>query len=273
MLLENTIVLSNLKVSENFYLLSLVSNNSIEHCKPGQFYMLKCKNDIFTLRRPISLHYANKETNVLEFYYEVKGGGTKDLASFQKGDVMNIQGPLGNGFDTNISNKNILVIGGGMGLAPMKYLVENLSKNNNVTFIIGARNASGLNILNNFELKNIQTFVTTDDGSKGIKGNVVDKLKVLLTDKSYDMILTCGPEPMMIAVGKIALDHNIPCQMSLEARMACGVKACVGCSIKTNDGMKKVCYDGPVFSADTIVDISPSEQNVGCTCNGKEGEQ
>ncbi|MGF6906485.1 dihydroorotate dehydrogenase electron transfer subunit [Fusobacterium sp. PH5-44] len=273
MLLENTIVLSNLKVSENFYLLSLISTESISHCKPGQFYMLKCKNDIFTLRRPISLHYANKETNILEFYYEIKGGGTRDLSSFQKGNLINIQGPLGNGFDTDITGKNLLVIGGGMGLAPMKFLIDNLSQNNNVTFIIGARNTNGLSIINNFDLKNIQTFVTTDDGSRGIKGNVVDKLKILLENNTYDMIFTCGPEPMMLAIGKIALEHNIPCQISLEARMACGVKACVGCSIKTNNGMKKVCHDGPVFQATAIVDVSPHVENTGCTCGTKDGDK
>ena len=268
MFLENSLILSNLKVSENIYLLSVVADKSIKHCKPGQFYMLKCKNDIFTLRRPISLHYADKKANILEFYYETKGKGTQDIASLKKGDTIDIQGPLGNGFDTNIFGKDVLVIGGGMGLAPMKYLIETLSVDNNITFITGSRNAGGINILKNFNMKNAQTFVTTDDGSLGLKGNVMDKLKGLLKDKTYHMIYTCGPEPMMEAVGKVAIAHNIPCQMSLEARMACGVKACVGCSIRTNDGMKKVCHDGPVFMAPTIVDLNPIvDNNTNQCCN------
>ena len=268
MILENSLVLSNIKVSESTYLLSVTADKSIKHCAPGQFYMLKCKNDIFTLRRPISLHYADKNANILEFYYETKGKGTQDIASLVKGDTINIQGPLGNGFDTSISGKDILVIGGGMGIAPMKYLTETLSPNNKITFIVGSRNSGGISILKNFELENIQTYVTTDDGSVGMKGNVVDKLETLLQEKTYSAIYVCGPEPMMVAAAKVAMAHDVLCYISLEARMACGVKACVGCSIKTNDGMKKVCHDGPVFSSTTIVDFTPITDNSTQSCNG-----
>lgn len=253
MFLEDCVVLENIKISDSYYLLKLKAEKSISVAKPGQFYMLQCKNKSTLLRRPISLHYIAKDKNIIEFYYEVKGKGTNEFKNINPGEIINLQGPLGNGFNTDIENKNIIVIGGGMGMAPMKFLTETLSKKNNVTFISGGRNKESMNILENFNLKNIETIITTDDGSLGIKGNVTIPLLSLLENKNIDKIYTCGPQIMMKHIMTIANKNNVSCEVSLEERMACGVGACVGCSILTKHGMKKVCKDGPVFDSKIII--------------------
>lgn len=267
MFLENCLIIENKLISDRYFLIKIKANEEmVKNCNAGQFFMLQCKNEIFFLRRPISLHYADKKDNILEFYYEVKGNGTLDIASLRQGETINIQGPLGNGFDTDVKDKNIVIIGGGMGIAPMKLLVEKLNSHNKIFFVAGGRNGEVLEILSNFDLDNLTLYLTTDDGSVGEKGNVVDSLKNILVDNKIDLIMTCGPQKMMEAVAKVAFDNNIKCLISLEARMACGIKACVGCSIKTKQGMKKVCYDGPVFDARDIVEYTPDE-NIGCCQN------
>lgn len=262
MFLENCLILDNCSLGSENYLLKIKSNKCIENSKPGQFFMLKCKNEITILRRPISLHYVDRKNQTLEFYFETKGKGTKEFSKLKKDDFIEIQGPLGNGFSTDTKNENILIIGGGMGIAPMKLTIEALAQNNYITFIAGARSQSHIKILDNFNLANIPTHVATDDGSYGFHGNVVQVLENLLTQNKYDKILTCGPHKMMEALYNVARRENIKIEVSLEERMACGVKACVGCSIKTKNGMKKVCADGPVFNGydvmekDYLVDFS-----------------
>lgn len=266
MFLEDCQILTNEKISEKYYLIKLKGDKTIKPASAGQFFMLQTKDKSTLLRRPISLHYVNKEEKILEFYYEVKGKGTEEFSRLKTGDTMNIQGPLGHGFTTNIKNENIIVVGGGMGIAPMKLLIEELSKYNNVTFICGGRDKNALKILKNMNLINIETIETTDDGSLGIKGNVTIPLKEIIKKRKIDRIYTCGPHIMMMAIKNIAELENIYCEISLEERMACGVKACVGCSILTKQGMKKVCHDGPVFDSKIIINMNPKEK-IPCSCN------
>ncbi|MEG0135151.1 MAG: dihydroorotate dehydrogenase electron transfer subunit [Cetobacterium sp.] len=266
MFLEDCKILENYQVSENYYLMKIESNKASQHSKAGQFFMLKVKNEIRILRRPISLHFVDKDKNILEFYYEVKGGGTKEFSSLEAGEVINIQGPLGKGFKTDVSGKKCVVIGGGMGIAPTKLLINDLKKNNEVIFIAGGRDKNAIEILKNLDLEGVKTYITTDDGSAGEKGNVISALCKVLEENKIDMIQTCGPHKMMEAVATKAQEAEVFCEISLEEKMACGVKACVGCSIKTLDGMKKVCHDGPVFDSKIIVDVNPKE-NLGCNCN------
>lgn len=262
MFLEDVKVIQNIQIADNYYLMKVEGDKIPKHSKPGQFFMLQCKDNSKVLRRPISLH--NVEGNTLEFYYEALGKGTKEFTRLASGETINIQGPLGNGYDTDLKGKNIVVIGGGMGMAPIKYLIKDLKENNDITFIGGGRNAGAVKIIEKFDFKNIELKVATDDGSVGAKGNTVDILKEVLKDKDIDIIYTCGPHPMMEAVAKVAQENNIRCQISLEERMACGIKACVGCSILTKKGMKKVCYDGPVFESTDIVDVDVVDPNGGC---------
>lgn len=265
MFLEDCKVLENCKIGENYYLIKVKSEKASQHSKAGQFFMLKLKNEIRILRRPISLHYVDKDEKILEFYYEVKGGGTKEFATLEAGEILNIQGPLGAGFTTDVKDKKCVIVGGGMGIAPTKLLIDELKKQNEVIFIAGGREKEALNILENLNLEGIKTYITTDDGSLGEKGNVISVLSRVLSDEKIDMVQTCGPHKMMEAVAEVALKENVFCEVSLEERMACGVKACIGCSIKTLDGMKKVCHDGPVFDSKIILDIDPKE-NIGCSC-------
>ncbi|MGL4998758.1 MAG: dihydroorotate dehydrogenase electron transfer subunit [Cetobacterium sp.] len=265
MFLEDCKVLENYKVGEDYYLMKIESDKASQHSKAGQFFMIKLKNEIRILRRPISLHYADKDRNILEFYYEVKGGGTKEFAALKSGDNLNIQGPLGTGFTTELKDKKCVVVGGGMGIAPTKLLIDKLKKENEVIFIAGGRSKEALNILQNLNLDGVKIYITTDDGSLGEKGNVVTVLNRVLAEEKIDIVQTCGPHKMMEAVAEVSLKASVFCEVSLEERMACGVKACVGCSIKTLAGMKKVCHDGPVFDASIIIDVNPKE-NTGCNC-------
>lgn len=256
MFLENCEILENINIGSNQFLMRVKSFKSSKIAKAGQFYMLKLKNGINILRRPISLHYVDKTNCILEFYYEAKGSGTKEISRLKKGDIIDIQGALGTGFSVDVEKKTCVIIGGGMGIAPTKLLLEQIKCKNRVIFIAGARTKEGLNILKNIDLNNIQTFLVTDDGTYGEKGNVITILKRILKEENIDMIQSCGPQKMLEGIVKLANEKQIYCEVSLEERMACGVKACVGCSIKTVDGMKKVCHDGPVFNSKIILEIA-----------------
>ena len=251
MFLEDCIIIDNIQISDDKYLLRVKSKESYKYSKAGQFFMLKSST---FLRRPISLHYIDND--VLEFYYQVKGEGTKYLSKLKKDDTINIQGPLGNGFDTSIQNKKVLIVAGGMGIAPIKLLIEKLIANNSITLIMGGANESAIKIMQRFNTNNIELYITTDDGSVGDKCNTVDKTKEILKEKSFDIIYTCGPTIMMKGLIKVARENNIQCYASLEERMACGVNACLGCNIEIKDEnsengymLKKVCHDGPVFDS------------------------
>lgn len=248
MFLENCKVVKNENIAKNMFLLVVKSETAVSKTRAGQFFMLEVKN---FLRRPISIHNVDMDKKELEFYYEVKGKGTNELSRLKVGDKLNIQGPLGNGFDTEVEGKNIVVVGGGMGIAPTKLLMKKLA-NNNIIFVAGGRSKDHLEILKNMELAGIEVITTTDDGTLGIKGRVDTVLEGILTNKKIDAVYTCGPEKMMLSVANISAKNKVKCYVSLEARMACGVKACVGCSIKTKIGMRKVCHDGPVFDSSIL---------------------
>lgn len=252
MFLEDSVVIDNIQISDDKYIIKVKSKESYKYSKAGQFFMLKSNT---FLRRPISLHYIDND--ILEFYYQVKGEGTKYLSQLKKDDILNIQGPLGNGFDISFKDKNILLVAGGMGIAPFKLLIEKLLYNNNyITLIMGGANETAIKIITRFDTSSIDLYITTDDGSVGDKGNTVDKTKELLKQKNFDIIYTCGPTVMMKGIVNIANENNILCYASLEERMACGVNACLGCNIEIKDNnsesgytLKKVCHDGPVFDS------------------------
>lgn len=175
------------------------------------------------------------------------GDGTRKLATVSVGDTVNVVLPLGNGFTLPTSSeKNVLLIGGGVGTAPMLYLGA-LLKNMECkpTFLLGARSESDLLQLDLFKEMG-DVYITTEDGSMGEKGYVT--MHSILKQKRFDMIYTCGPKPMMMAVAKYAKSADIECEVSLENKMACGVGACLCCVEKTQEGHVCVCKDGPVFN-------------------------
>lgn len=251
---ENAVIIENKKLAEGYYIMKVKSPKIAEVAVAGQFSMLQPKNEIRILRRPISIHSVDKTLGEMEYYYEVLGGGTKEFATLSEGDIINIQGPLGKGFDLNVEGKKVVAVGGGLGIAPLKELLVQLKDKNEVLHIAGGRNEKHLSILSSFP-SDIKTLVATDDGSLGHKGNTVEVLREYLKENKVDIIYTCGPHVMMEAVARVAKEYGIRCQVSLEERMACGVKACMGCSIPTTKGMQKVCYDGPVFEAEEVIDV------------------
>lgn len=175
------------------------------------------------------------------------GDGTRKLATVQKGDTVNVVLPLGNGFTMPASaDTKVLLVGGGVGTAPMLYLGEVLLKQGcKPTFLLGARSKNDLLQLEQFEALG-DVYTTTEDGSMGEKGYVT--MHSVLKAQKFDMIYTCGPKPMMMAVAKYAKAEGIECEVSLENTMACGVGACLCCVEKTDEGHVCVCKEGPVFN-------------------------
>ena len=236
-------IIDNRCVAGDIYRLTVEAGMS---GRPGQFVQVCLPSNEFTLRRPFGI--AALKESIVTMFYRVVGHGTKYLATLQTGDVFNLLGALGNGFTLN--EGKVLLVGGGLGLAPLIFAASELK---DVDVLIGGKNAEEA-ILWQSEFQSLvnELFIATDDGSAGIHGFVTELLPEILSKNKYETILTCGPEIMMRRVAKIAKENNIPCQVSLEKRMGCGLGACLSCSIDTINGRKKICKDGPVFNAKTV---------------------
>jgi len=254
-LLEDGVILSQKQIAESMFLMEVKLPKMSMTIEAGQICMLQVsKGYDLILRRPISFFKKDTKNKTISFLYDVIGKGTKRLAEMKKGDIINIQGPLGRSFDRKQKSKKILVVGGGIGIAPLQDLAEDLKKDNEITFLAGGRTRDHLNMLELFE-KDIKILPATDDGSMGFYGNTAELMEELISKgEKFDIVYTCGPHPMMVAISKIAQKNNIKCQVSLEERMACGVGACLGCSVPdSKGGMVKVCKDGPVFWNDEVM--------------------
>ena len=238
-------------VNANCVLLVMRSETPLPATLPGQFAELRVDNTpSVVLRRPISVHSFDAEKNEIGFLVQVVGDGTRWLASLEAGDKVNTLMPLGNGFTMPAERGGrYLLVGGGVGSAPLYYLAEQLKKNgNDFVILIGARAAKDLYRRDAYEALGRVEY-TTEDGSLGEKGYVTNHS--VLAEK-FDGIFTCGPKPMMLAVAKYARENNIACEVSLENKMACGLGACLCCVEDTKEGHKCVCTDGPVFSIDEL---------------------
>lgn len=223
-----------------------------ETAVPGQFIHLKVADGEPLLRRPISIAGVDTVKGTIRLIYRVLGKGTMHLATLAKEDKVNCLGPLGKGFD--LGCKRPLLIGGGMGIAPLIFLAQRLDPQN-TTVLMGGRNKAEMFWPSLYKELVKDIHITTDDGSLGTKGFTVDLLPSLLKEKQYDRIFVCGPQIMMEAIARLAQKHQIPCQVSLEKHMACGIGACLSCTCASNhDGKrKKVCTDGPVFWAEEVL--------------------
>ncbi len=235
-------------LNETGYLLTLYSDLKIEPVLPGNFAEIQVPGtpEVF-LRRPISVFDADYENRSITFYIKVAGKGTKKLGELNQGTIVNIIYPLGNSFTVN-GSKNVLVVGGGSGIAPFVLLADELKKKNiKTTFLFGARTKKEIVLTREFGRLG-KVWVTTEDGSLGEQGLVTQHtvFKDILT---FDKIYSCGPDPMMKAVAKIAGENRIDCEVSLENMMACGIGACLCCVTETTSGNKCVCTDGPVFNS------------------------
>lgn len=219
---------------------------------PGQFVHVKITDGEPLLRRPISISNVDAAAGTLSLIYRIVGKGTAVLAKLKQGDLVNCLGPLGHGFDLNCERP--LLVGGGMGIAPLIFLAQRL-KSKYTTVLLGGRNKAEMFWTPLYKDYAKEIFITTDDGSMGEKGFTVDLLPKLLKENEYDRIFVCGPQIMMEMVAKIAMAANVPCQVSLEKHMACGIGACLSCTCEAKDDgkRKKVCTDGPVFWAREVL--------------------
>ena len=230
-----------------------------EAAKPGQFLNIRCTDTIEPfLRRPISIYNIDKEAGILEFIFQVKGKGTDILAKKEIGEYIDVLGPLGHGTFEVKEYKNIAILGGGIGTFPLYELTKQLSKLTNVNTYLGFRNKDFVTLESEFEKVSNNLKITTDDGSYGIHGFAIDAFKKDLEQRPFDMIFACGPLPMLKGIRALAIEKSIPCQISLEEKMACGVGACLGCAVKNinkeehTHSYGHVCKTGPVFWAEEV---------------------
>ena len=240
-------IVSNERAVDNVFKLTVRLDDTL--CAvPGQFVQLKIPSEEFTLRRPLGI--ADLDGDRLTMFYRLVGRGTKFLSTLNEGTTLDLIAPLGNGFSI-LDGDKILLVGGGVGLAPLIFSARSF---NNVDVLIGGKTSSEAEMWSReFDGLVAQKFITTDDGSAGVKGFVSDLLPELLSKKIYDAVLVCGPPIMMKNVAALVAQKNIRCQVSMENRMACGLGACLSCSLDTLDGRKKVCKDGPIFDAAKII--------------------
>lgn len=214
---------------------------------PGQFVQLLVENAPHTfLRRPISVHHVDRTTNELWLLIHMIGEGTTQLGKLSEGDTVNIIFPLGNSFTVEACGSAPLLVGGGVGIAPLLYLGSQLKAIGvTPTFLLGARSKADLIQLEEFE-KYGRVLLTTEDGSAGERGFVTQHS--VLAQETFSQIYCCGPKPMMMAVGRYAQSKDIPCEVSLENLMACGLGACLCCVEDTDKGNVCVCKEGPIFN-------------------------
>lgn len=235
------LVYENREVIKGIYKLSVQGSFSAQ---PGQFYMLKTPAASPLLPRPISVH--NLENGILSFLYAVVGKGTEQFSRLRPGDTVTLLGALGNGFNPNHIQGKVAIVTGGLGIAPMYYLAKQL-QHTSIDLYAGFRDdIYGLEdcmpYINNL-------YVSTESGKFGKKGYVTESFSPSL----YDIVLCCGPEPMMKKVLELCEASNVPAYISMERHMACGVGACLVCTCKTKTGSARTCKDGPVFSSEDVI--------------------
>ena len=215
---------------------------------PDQFVHVKCGHSRL-LRRPISI--CDWEENLLRIVFEVRGEGTEWLSRRKAGDRLDVLGPLGRGFRMDREGRYLLV-GGGIGVPPMLGCAKWTAERS--TAVLGFRSADRAMLSEDFQKSCKEIFLCSDDGSIGRHGFVDAQVRdILEKDKDFTVVLACGPKPMLKNVAAVAAEFGVPCQVSMEERMACGVGACLGCAIQMADGtMQHVCKDGPVFDAGEV---------------------
>ncbi|MDR1882372.1 MAG: dihydroorotate dehydrogenase electron transfer subunit [Prevotella sp.] len=253
------VVTENSRLSPDYCLIKLaVANNSpLPEMFPGQFVEVRVDGSPSTyLRRPISVNFVDKVKNELWLLVQAIGEGTRKMCEYKKGDTMNLLLPLGNSFSIPAENtaQKLLLIGGGVGTAPMLYLGACLKeKGFSPAFLLGSRSRKDLLQLDDFARYG-EVYCTTEDGSFGEKGYVTDHS--VLKNIRFSSIYTCGPKPMMEAVARYASEHGINCEVSLENMMACGFGVCLCCVEKTREGNVCVCTEGPVFNMEKLTWIN-----------------
>ncbi len=253
---ETAKVIDQFQLAEGIFDLRL-RTKAARTAKPGQFINIYPNDESKRLPRPISICGIDKENGLLRLVYRVtkKGSGTEEFSHYKTGEQVKILGPLGTGFPVEeFRGKKVILMGGGIGIPPMLSIASALE--GNCTAVLGYRDKNTF-LADDFIDTNCKLVLTSDDGSVGIKGNVIDA--ALEAGLSGDVIFACGPTPMLRGIKEYANNRDITCYISLEERMACGVGACLGCVCKSKEvddhskvNNKRVCKDGPVFLAQEV---------------------
>ncbi len=245
-------VMENRSIADGFYTLTLQAPRSAATAQPGQFVQVTCEGH--QLCRPISICEVDREEGFLRLVYQIRGKGTAWLSQRSEQDSLRILAPLGHGFTPPEGVKHPVVVGGGLGVPPLLELAKGMK---NSAALLGFRNQSAVILKEDFETVGAETEIATDDGSLGHHGLVTDLLRRRIEEGKCDYIAACGPLPMLRGVAELARDAGIPCQVSLEERMGCGMGACLVCVCKVKkadgEGYARVCADGPVFWAQEVV--------------------
>lgn len=251
-------LLASEKVAPEIYKLRLFSEKVASKAKPGQFIHIKCGDKrSYLLRRPMSIHRVTGR-GIFEILFKVVGDGTSFLASEKLHKSLDILGPLGNGFKVKKDLSSAVVIAGGIGIAPLLFLIDELLKKGvKIHVLLGAQDNRKL--LYVLDLKRVvkRVHTTTDDGSVGHKGPVTDLLPEVIEQSDSQQVFACGPQEMLKKVARICKQEEVPCQVSLEGQMACGVGVCLGCVLRIRNGgeecYSRVCTEGPVFEAERVI--------------------
>ncbi|MBE7079744.1 MAG: dihydroorotate dehydrogenase electron transfer subunit [Clostridiales bacterium] len=243
-------IVKNEPIADNVYAITFDLGEPAK-ARCGQFGNISV-GGTHLLRRPIAI--CKLDGNTVTFCYQIKGEGTQRLKTLGVGEKLNVLMPLGNGFYVEENEKKIALVGGGVGVFPLISVLREYGMEKEISAYIGYRNKGAVCGVEEFE-KAYKFVAVTDDGSYGEKMNAVQAFQAdLAKGKRPDVVLACGPTPMLRALIKVVKEENLPCYVSLEERMGCGIGACLVCVCDMTNGKKaRVCKDGPVFSADSVV--------------------
>lgn len=249
--IEDLRVTGNKRIGKDLFILELFSERGLPQLEPGQFAQVRVDGSPDTfLRRPISIHDVDYESNTIKLLIQIAGEGTKKLSEAVSGTLINLVYPLGNTFSKPAAGENILLAGGGCGVAPLLFLARRL---NSVGFVpdilLGFRNSARMMEIDEYRAAG-NVFIATEDGSAGSRGFVTDH--PVLYSNTYDRVFCCGPDPMMKAVAGYCRDRGIACEVSLEKLMACGIGVCLCCVAETVRGNVCTCTEGPVFNTNDL---------------------
>ncbi|NQT30886.1 MAG: dihydroorotate dehydrogenase electron transfer subunit [Deltaproteobacteria bacterium] len=232
------------------YLIRLDCPDITSQARPGQFVMARCgEGPEYQLRRPLSIHQI--DGNKLSLLFNVVGRGTRWLSECPAGEKLDLLGVLGNGYEIYPDSRNLLLAAGGIGIAPLVFLAgEAIRRGKDVTLLLGVATAGQL-YPSKLLPAGVRLVTATEDGSGGEKGMITDLLPDFIN--GADQVFACGPLPMYRNMAQIAELKDNPVQISLEVRMGCGLGVCYGCTVKTRNGLRQVCKDGPIFNLDDVL--------------------
>ncbi len=275
-----TVILSNQEISPGYYRMRILAPGIGAIARPGQFIMFRSQmSHPPLLRRPFGIFRigllppdceGQPPKEYLEILYKVVGRGTSVMCELHQGDRVEVLGPLGRGFDVGHPGEEKILVGGGIGLVPLFMLAEELLRTSAVRLLMGGRTRDDILAVTEFERLGVRTYVSTDDGSLGEEGFVTEALIRALEKSPGATVYACGPMPMIEAVYQICAARGVPLQVSLEALMACGVGACLGCVVKGaghSDQSPRylcTCKEGPVFRAEQLDWSRLGEENGFC---------